>query len=82
MRERILNLMIHYVGLIEPEAVDYILKLNFTHELLEETITDQGDVYEILIEIELVEAGEFFPQFGAIGFTDSSNEYSYETGIT
>jgi membrane protease YdiL (CAAX protease family) len=61
---------------------EIILKLNFTLELLEETITTQGDIYEILIEIELVEAGEFFPEFGAVGFTDSSNDYSYELEIT
>jgi hypothetical protein len=61
---------------------EIILTLNFTLELLEETIENQGDIYEVLIEIELVEAGEFFPPMGVVGFTDSSNAYNYETEIT
>jgi membrane protease YdiL (CAAX protease family) len=58
-------------------------ELEFTDEELVQVLSD-GDmaVYEVSVEITMVEAGMFAPGVGIIGYTDNGNSYEYEMVVT
>ena len=56
-------------------------ELSFTLEEIAEIIEEGGDEYEVVIEITLDDAGDYWSTSGLWGWTDDGNSYDYEIEI-
>jgi membrane protease YdiL (CAAX protease family) len=56
--------------------------LTFSFDQINIGIVEVGENYNVIVDISMDMAGDYFTRFGALGFQDPGNDYSYQIDIT